>query len=88
MKITKVGKEKVPGMYLPYYISEPLSGDTDKMKKRYEIESKISDDVYDIYDMFADLANAFNELTTGVTDGPAITKWNERQLQITEILGK
>jgi len=86
MKISKVGKEIKPGFYKSTFRSTPIEGDTPKMKIRYEIEQKISDEDYDIYDIVADLANAFNELKDGVTDGPAMVKWNERQSAIKEII--
>lgn len=88
MKITKVGKEVKKGFYKTSYKSAPVEGDTPKMKARYDIENSVTsgDDVYDIYDMFADLANAFNELKDGVENGPAMTKWEERQSLIKDIL--
>ena len=88
MKIAKVGKEIKPGHYKAFYVSQPLEGDDKKMRSRYNIEQNIleGDAIYDIYDMFADLANAFNELKSGITDGPAMNKWDNRQAQIKSIL--
>lgn len=86
MKIAKVGKEYSAGHYKAYYVSQPIEGDSKKMQNRFSIE-QITPDTYDIYDIVADLANAFNELKSGVTDGPAMKKWDERQGQIKDIIG-
>ena len=86
MQIKKVGKEVKKGFYKATYMSAPIEGDTAKMKARYNIEQTVTSDVYDIYDMFADLANAFNELKSGVVDGPAMKKWDERQEVIKTII--
>jgi hypothetical protein len=87
MKIEKVGKEVKKGYFKATYQSTPLEGNTPKMKARYDIEKNVIDgDSYDIYDMFADLANAFNELRTGTENGPAMKKWDERQSLIKDII--
>lgn len=86
MKISRVGKQIAEGHYKSYYISTPIEGDSKKMVDRYNIE-QLTEDTYDIYDMFADLANAFNELKDGVQDGSAMKKWEERQGKIKEIIG-
>lgn len=87
MKFEKVGKEIKPGFYKSTFRSAPIEGDDIKMKNRYKIEQVVSDETYDIYDMFADLANAFNEYKSGNVNGPANQKWDERQAQIKTILG-
>ena len=88
MKIEKFGKEVKRGLYKPYYMSVPVEGDNTKMKLRYNIEQQIGeeDEAYDIYDMFADLANAFNEYKTGNVDGPANQKWDSRQSLIKDLI--
>lgn len=86
MKIAKVGKQYADNHFKAYYVSQPIEGDTKKMRDRYSIE-QLTEDTYDIYDIVADLANAFNELKSGVTDGPAMKKWDERQGQIKDIIG-
>lgn len=86
MKIAKVGKQYADNHFKAYYVSQPIEGDSKKMADRYKIE-QITEDTYDIYDIVADLANAFNELKSGVTDGPAMKKWDERQGQIKDIIG-
>lgn len=89
MKIVKAGKEIQPNHYKAYYVSQPIEGDSKKMADRYKIEQITEDtgEAYDIYDLVADLANAFNELKSGVTDGPASKKWEERQEKIKSIIG-
>lgn len=86
MKIAKVGKQYADNHFKAYYVSQPIEGDSKKMRDRYSIE-QLTPDTYDIYDIVADLANAFNELKSGVTDGPAMKKWDERQGQIKDIIG-
>ena len=89
MKFEKVGKLVNDGLYRATIRSTPLEGNTNKMKNRYKLECDVAgEDPYDIYDMFADLANAFNETLNGIENGPAITKWMERQDQIKTILQK
>ena len=87
MRIEKFGKEVKKGLYKPYYKSVPSEGDNKKMKIRYNIEQQVcEDDPYDIYDMFADLANAFNEYKNGNPNGPANQKWDNRQEIIKKII--
>lgn len=86
MKIAKVGKQYADNHFKAYYVSQPIEGDSKKMRDRYSIE-QLTPDTYDIYDIVADLANAFNELKSGVTDGPAMKKWDDRQGQIKDIIG-
>lgn len=86
MKIEKVGQEVKPGFFKSTYKSVPLVGDEKKMETRFKIENGIVDGTYDIYDIVADLANAFNELKSGVVDGPYSKKWDDRQEIIKTII--
>ena len=90
MKIQKVGKMVQEGLYVPQYKSVPSEGNTKKMKIRYNIEQRVSEDIYDIYDIVADMANALNEiieLNTDLETGEKVSKWVERQGQIKKIIG-
>ncbi len=68
-------------------VLSPIESKGSKMHKRFLVEHK-NDEVanYDIYDMYADLANAFNDLLDGKSDTPAIKKYQTRQAKVLEAL--
>lgn len=59
-----------------------------KGKIRRDIEAKISEESYDIYDMVADMSNALVDLLEGKKESKAITKFKSRQTLIKNIISR
>jgi hypothetical protein len=71
------------------YTEIPKSGNDTKMEIRYEIERQVNTlnaPDYDIYDMVADMANALKDIINNNPSSDAVTKFLNRQHQISEIL--